>query len=233
MNALLFLVDVPWTNVRNYPDTCVSDTVWRRVQTEIAAGKLPFAPRTAAPSRGVRLRRRSKYAAALRHIFGLSNEVSVSQVLSGRWLPDLTDSSKTFAHHVALNMMVEGGVRVLAGGLAQNNDPTNPQSFVWLSIEVQGVTLHISPDLYHKVAQYACFRPRTQETLLGIKSRALEEAKNLKMRNEDVALLIPGTVSLAMLHQVEEVKATSMMDIQTSPEGEGESAGWVRSLLFF
>lgn len=58
--------------------------------------------------------------------------------------------------------------------------------------------MFLSLTAYSRLFSYACFRPRTKTLLPSLRTRAAQEMKDLGHGREAIALLLPGTVSLAM-----------------------------------
>lgn len=67
-----------------------------------------------------------------------------------------------------------------------------------LTVRLSGGQLAVSLRIYTRLFAYCAYRPRTQELLSSLRSRCIQYGKEMDASPEYVALVTPGTISLAM-----------------------------------
>jgi hypothetical protein len=113
------------------------------------------------------------------------------------WLETLNVSGVkvTGGHQVVLS---EGSAAVLAED-GSVKTPASQASVDWLlTVRIGGIESVVSLGMYAALAAYACFRPRTRELLVAMRSRGVQVGKELGLPMMHLSFCLPGSVALAM-----------------------------------
>jgi len=151
-------------------------------------------PRIRAPDRktlGFRLRRRGLLTRRM--------ETVISQATLGHFNP----GGQTSGFNVATWLGLIGGssgVKVIRGHrvLYDHGAGKSPEEDWHLTVCTGGSEILLSLAIYVKLATYATFRERTLPLIQSLRTRAVQYGKELDMPMQSLAMVLPGTVSLAM-----------------------------------
>lgn len=160
-----------------------------------------------------RFRKRSVWTNRLQKYLGGRSGV-VGELVNRRWTPDLpNDQRPTIAN--ALLGMLDCEAKLLGGGVMPSEAGSNE---VFLVVETNSGRLVICPELLANLALYACFRPRTQELLLGLRSRAREWFSKKEIAASAAVFVLPDTVACAFKETAPERLARERLDVdEVSP----------------
>lgn len=154
-----------------------------------------------------RCRSRARWVRVLEDYLGGRPGI-VGQLVKGRWEPDLPLSSRPLSAN-SLLALLDCDAKLLGGGVL----PTGyAEHEVFLVVETATGRHTVAPRLFARLAQYACFRPRTQELLAGMRSRANEWFKEKTVAPEAAALVLPSTVELAFSQTAPERLSRERLD---------------------
>jgi hypothetical protein len=230
--ALLCLADVPNRRL-NRMDVDLGDHIQGLLEREVQGEPGVRNVQVATPLRGLRLRKRGRWTCAFRAFLGTQDEVSVGDVIRGRWTPDLSKNAASMSASVYLaELIASGRAHVVAGGVARKV-PTRvpdgePTHTTWTVVAIGGRTLYVSMEVLYRLSMYTVFRERNRDTLIGAKARAKDIAKELAIADDDMSLMLPGTVALAMMLQRHEREADLVL---VSEKSWYSAVGWGLSVL--
>lgn len=144
-----------------------------------------------------RLRRRARWVRALEAVVG-GGGGRVSAWLRGRWVPDLPSHRHTPVQRYLL-ASVENGARILGGGSEKTVEGDGTEGTeMYFVLETAKSTEVVFPSLLGSLRQYALFRERTSDLLLGLRSRASEWCRARSLRPWVADLAVCSAVNLAM-----------------------------------
>jgi hypothetical protein len=174
--------------------------------------------RSVAMSEGLglsRLRRRSSWVNCMVDSLGLPRGL-LGAFLMGRWTPDLIHERLHQGGAAWLAAMVEGGVKVLGGGLAKCKAPRTegaslPLRQPFVVLDFGSFQLPVFVPLVAKLSCYAQFRERDTALLGSLRLRAQEWAKAESVADLDAAMCLPGSIALSFLVSVPEAGASQLL----------------------
>nr|QLL27758.1 hypothetical protein [Erysiphales associated ambiguivirus 1] len=161
--------------------------------------------------RKVRLRARARWVCALRAGLGLENG-TIGQLLAGRWTPDLPDHGAKNGRLWAASLV--SGARVLGTGTFRNSCKVRDDDVdvsTWVALGLGTHDIVVVPELLAKLSWYAWGRPRAEPLFTALKMRAAEWAKSAGLHPVDAALVLPGTVALAVCKTHAQKEAEAVM----------------------
>lgn len=160
-----------------------------------------------------RLRRRARWVRVLQQTLGGRPGI-VGRLASGRWTPDLP--SRYLPDSVnAFLALYDGEAKLLGGGVLPNSMGEHHEPFV--VVETRTGRRVIAIGLLTQLNLYACFRPRTEELLAGLRSRALQWFKERAVPSYSAALVLPDAVELAFSETTVERLSRERLDAQRAP----------------
>lgn len=155
-----------------------------------------------------RLRRRSRWVKQLETVLG--DLGSVSDLVKGRWTPDLPCREYSDELNMLLTHRGEGVMLLGGGKLATEKD--GPVSYYVVMTPDDRVDV-VCPQLIASLASYSCFRSRDATLVTALRSRALEKCKKWGLSDSHTNLLLPSAVSWAWRPSPREaVNAESVVD---------------------
>jgi hypothetical protein len=160
-----------------------------------------------------RLRSRSTWTNRLQHYLGGRPGV-VGQLVRRRWTPDLPSSDRPHSANALLGLL-DGDAKLLGGGVLPST--SGDRQFPFLVVETEKGRVVTAPDLLAHLYLYACFRPRTQDLLAGLRSRAREWFKENGIADLASAFLLPDTVAIAFSESAPERLARERLDASEVP----------------
>jgi hypothetical protein len=159
---------------------------------------------------GIRLRRRGKMTRAI--------ESSVRKTMAEAGSVAGGQTSHWTARLWLETLQSSAGVKVTAGHQVELTPPhdkegvTTPGVYDWtLVVVVGGIELAVSLGMYVGLFAYACFRPRTAELVLSLRSRGMQLSRELGMSTAHGAFCLPGSVALAMVVTRHEARSWSSL----------------------
>lgn len=159
---------------------------------------LPFLPGLS------RVRRRALWVRRLQDLVGGRVEF-VGNLLCGRWCDDLlTDSANPYA--MAVRSWVTGGVAIVGGGRIRASSSAPPLVFLVTNGPQTGQRI-LFPELVGRLKAYTWMRPRTEELLVALRSRARDWCSDAKLPSHLWSSVISGAVLSAMEEDTSEVEA--------------------------
>lgn len=178
-----------------------------------ASAQVAHASVTAGGLTPSRLRGRSVWTNRLQNYLGGRPGI-VGDLVRRRWTPDLPSSSRPGIVNALLGLL-DHDAKLLGGGVM----PTEADEHeVFLVVDTSKGRLVICPELLADLALYACFRPRTQELLAGLRSRAREWFSKKEVPASVAAFLLPDTVASAFAETAPERLARARLDVvEVSP----------------
>lgn len=165
-----------------------------------------------------RLRRRARWVRAAEELLGGKRGV-VGRMFKGRWLPDLPSDRNVGAHNYLL-ATIQGGAKVLGGGLVKNEGTSDPGCGLYFVVELEdGSTETLFPSLLGHLRQYALFRERTLDLALGLRSRGTEWCKSSGFLPWVSDVAVASAVSQTFLHSTHEKLSASRVNscLEQSP----------------
>jgi hypothetical protein len=159
-----------------------------------------------------RFRKRSVWTNRLQAYLGGRSGV-VGGLINRRWAPDLPSETRPGIANALLGML-DCESKLLGGGVMPTSENEHE---VFLVVETQKGRLVICPELLASLALYACFRPRTQELLAGLRSRAREWFSKKGIPASVAVFLLPDTVAQAFEETAPERLARERLDVVGDP----------------
>lgn len=140
----------------------------------------------------------------------------VGDLIRGRWLPDLPASGRPLSVNALLGL-ADQELKLLGGGVL----PTRvTEHEVFLVVDTIDGRRVLAPALLAKLSLYACFRPRTQDLLAGLRSRAREWFSEKGVADLASAFVLPDTVELAFNETAPERLARGRLDVFEDPPSQ-------------
>lgn len=171
-----------------------------------------------------RLRRRGR----------LTRAVEESLTKAGLGVSDAGGKTSLTIVRLWLESLSVGGAKVTAGHLVElksaspagEGSKEKPSVCDWLlTIRIGGSSLDVSLGVYQALSAYACFRPRTSDLVMSLRSRAVQLGKELDYPTGYTSLCLAGSVALAMFVTKREEVAWSALGGRTGRRvGEMSSA---------
>jgi hypothetical protein len=159
------------------------------------------------------VRRRALWVRRVQDLVGGRLEF-VGNLLSGRWCDDLlTDGANPY--RAALRSWVTGGVAIVGGGRMVTKEKAKPLVYLIANGACGGQRL-LFPSLIGQLKAYAWMRPRTEQLLIALRSRARDWCND----NCLPGYLWPSVVSGATLSAMEE--DGSEMEAEISLRNSGQ-----------
>lgn len=159
-----------------------------------------------------RVRGRAVWTNRLQHYLGGRPGV-VGDLIRGRWLPDLPSSERPLAVNALLGL-ADQELKLLGGGVL----PTSVlEHEVFLVVDSSVGRRVVAPALLAKLSLYACFRPRSQDLLAGLRSRAREWFSEKGVADLASAFVLPDTVELAFNETAPEKLARGRLGAMEEP----------------
>lgn len=144
----------------------------------------------------------------------------------GWWTPDLASQSDAKVARAFLLEHVDGATIASSGhvrwdvskGVAEAGKST-----LWVDLCLPGSPerIRVAPGLLAYLSAHVVFRERSVELLHGLRSRALQWARQRDCPWEHLALVLPGTLAVASLLSVQEQAAVRVLTTR--------AAGWAAS----
>jgi hypothetical protein len=161
--------------------------------------------------RGLDTRRLEKYLERVGDYTLQAAGGQTSSFVVGKWLAILRDfpgGKMRSAHRVELRAATEAKFDKEGNEIR----PGTPAEEDWiLEFECSGNRFSASLALYVKLLNYVTFRQRHKEMPAALRVRAVQKAKELDMSESLTALVLPGTITLAMLVTYHEVQSWDAM----------------------
>jgi len=162
-----------------------------------------------------RLRGRSVWTNRLQAYLGGRPGI-VGDLVRRRWVPDLPSSERPLSVNALLGLL-DHDAKLLGGGVLpysgepdlDKNSPAEP----FLVVETAKGRVVICPTLLAHLSLYACFRPRTQELLAGLRSRAREWLREKGIAELASAFVLPDTVAASFSETAPERLARERLDV--------------------
>jgi len=166
-----------------------------------------------------RLRGRSTWTNRLQAYLGGRPGI-VGDLVKRRWTPDLPLSSRPLSVNALLGLL-DHEAKLLGGGVLPTADAPDPAKRLpvepFLVVETAKGRLVICPTLLAHLSLYACFRPRTQDLLAGLRSRAREWLRENGIAELASAFVLPDTVAAAFSETAPERLARERLDVVEEP----------------
>jgi len=163
-----------------------------------------------------RLRGRSTWTNRLQAYLGGRPGI-VGDLVKRRWTPDLPNSSRPLSANALLGLL-DHEAKLLGGGVLPCSDAPEPSkrapSEPFLVVETAKGRLVICPTLLAHLTLHACFRPRTQDLLAGLRSRAREWLREHGIAELASAFVLPDTVAAAFSESAPEKLARERLDVE-------------------
>jgi len=151
--------------------------------------KVVHASATAGGLTPSRHRKRSVWTNRLQAYLG-GRGGTVGRLVTRRWVPDLPSADLPGPANALLGLL-DCEAKLLGGGVMPT---TGDEHEVFLVVETMKGRLVICPELLASLTLYACFRPRTQELLAGLRSRAREWFATKGIPASAAVFALPDTV---------------------------------------
>lgn len=162
-----------------------------------------------AAMRSTRLRSRARWVRVLETMLGGRRGV-VADVVKGRWSPDLASTDRSPAANALLSNL-EGGAKLLGGGVVQVGAGAQRTTQTWYSLELlSGPEVVVFPDLLARLQSYSAFRPRDASLVTVLRARATEWCKQ-EVPPWVWPLVIPTSVALALSPTVTDIIACDIV----------------------
>jgi len=215
-----FFVPPPVAKVEVRPDMSIpwEHHRWLYGNVVAEADDVTHASVTAGGLTTSRLRRRARWVRHVEQYLGGRPGV-VGKLMKGRWTPDLPDHGRTPSANVILGM-IDADVKLLGAGALPTNlsagdkpgKKIGPALKVFFVVEFVGCRRIVVPDLYSSLASYACFRPRNEDLLGGLRSRTREWLRENCVHELVHATVLPDAVELAFSQTAPERLARERLD---------------------
>jgi len=138
---------------------------------------------------------------------------TVGRLVTRRWVPDLPSSELPGPANALLSLL-DCEAKLLGGGVMPT---TADEHEVFLVVETMKGRLVICPELLASLTLYACFRPRTQELLAGLRSRAREWFSKKEIPASAAVFALPDTVVASFWETAPERLARERLDVDEDP----------------
>lgn len=132
----------------------------------------------------------------------------VGELVRRRWTPDLPSAERPAIANALLGML-DQDAKLLGGGVMPTDGGEHE---VFLVVETNSGRVVISPELLAKLSLYACFRPRTQDLLSGLRARAREWFSEKGIPASAAVFVLPDTVAHAFFQTAPERMARERLD---------------------
>jgi len=132
----------------------------------------------------------------------------VGDLVNRRWKPDLPEDSRPLAANALLGLL-DLEAKLLGGGVLPS---TGDSVEVFLVVETAKGRCVVAPTLLAHLSLYACFRPRSQDLLAGLRSRAREWFAEKEISALAAAFVLPDTVALSFSPTAPEKLASERLD---------------------
>jgi len=162
-----------------------------------------------------RHRKRSVWTNRLQAYLGGRGGV-VGELVTRRWVPDLPSSELPGPANALLGLL-DCDAKLLGGGVFPT---TTDEHEVYLVVETMKGRLVICPELLASLSLYACFRPRTQELLAGLRSRAREWFSKKEIPASAAVFALPDTVVASFWETAPERLARERLDTEEGPPSQ-------------
>jgi hypothetical protein len=143
---------------------------------------------------------------------------------AGWWTPDLASQSGARVARAFLMEHVDGATIAGSGHVRWDCGSSTAEgaagSTFWVDLHLPGSPerVRVAPNLLAYLSAHVVFRERSVELLHGLRSRALQWARQRDCPWEHLALVLPGTVAVACLLSVQEQAAVRVLSTR--------AAGW-------
>jgi len=159
-----------------------------------------------------RFRKRSVWTNRLQAYLGGRPGI-VGDLVRRRWTPDLPSSDRPAIANALLGLL-DCEAKLLGGGVMPSAESAHE---VFIVVETPKGRLVVCPELLASLALYACFRPRTQELLAGLRSRAREWFSKKEIPASVAAFVLPDTVACSFSETAPERLARERLDVVEVP----------------